>query len=86
MTLSSSSLTPCSRAHASFQLPNNLEASSPYMLLLAQDQRSTNIAVDNLSGATVAGRVVRVQHVKNYKKQKAEVCFSVTRVEPIHYT
>ncbi|GAX81117.1 hypothetical protein CEUSTIGMA_g8551.t1 [Chlamydomonas eustigma] len=38
-----------------------------------EDQRSTNLAVDNLSGATVAGRIVRVQHVKNYKKQKAEM-------------
>ena len=45
----------------------------PLPLGHTQDQRSTNLAVDNLSGATVAGRTVRVQHVKNYKKQKAEV-------------
>jgi RNA-binding motif X-linked protein 2 len=38
-----------------------------------EDQRSTNLAVDNLSGAKVAGRIVRVEHVSNYKKKKAEV-------------
>ena len=31
------------------------------------------LAVDNLSGARVAGRVVRVEHVDNYRKKKAEV-------------
>lgn len=31
------------------------------------------LAVDNLSGATVAGRKIRVEHVDNYKKRKAEV-------------
>lgn len=38
-----------------------------------EDQRSTNLAVDNLSGAKVAGRAIRVEHVGNYKKKKAEV-------------
>jgi RNA-binding motif X-linked protein 2 len=45
-----------------------------FAFLAYEDQRSTNLAVDNLSGAKVAGRIVRVEHVGNYKKQKAEVC------------
>lgn len=31
------------------------------------------LAVDNLSGARVAGRTIRVEHVDNYKRKKAEV-------------
>ena len=38
-----------------------------------EDQRSTVLAVDNLSGARVAGRTIRVEHVDNYKRKKAEV-------------
>eukprot|EP00793_Prasinoderma_coloniale_P006336 PRCOL_00001166-RA len=33
------------------------------------DQRSTVLAVDNLSGATVAGRVVNVDHVKEFRRK-----------------
>lgn len=44
-----------------------------FAFLAYEDQRSTVIAVDNLNGATVAGRKVRVEHVENYKKRKAEV-------------
>lgn len=44
-----------------------------FAFLAYEDQRSTVIAVDNLNGATVAGRKVRVEHVDNYKKRKAEV-------------
>ena len=44
-----------------------------------EDQRSTTLAVDNLSGARVAGRTIRVEHVDNYKRKKAEASFdSVT--------
>ncbi|PNH10231.1 Zinc finger CCCH domain-containing protein 42, partial [Tetrabaena socialis] len=38
-----------------------------------EDQRSTVVAVDNLNGAKVAGRTIRVEHVDNYKKRKAEL-------------
>lgn len=38
-----------------------------------EDQRSTVLAVDNLSGARVAGRTIRVDHVDNYKIKRAEV-------------
>jgi hypothetical protein len=31
------------------------------------------LAVDNLSGARVAGRTIRVDHVDNYKVKRAEV-------------
>ena len=44
-----------------------------------EDQRSTVLAVDNLSGARVAGRTIRVDHVDNYKIKRAEVrCVSTT--------
>lgn len=45
-----------------------------------EDQRSTVLAVDNLSGARVAGRVIRVEHVDNYKRKKAEVLDAGSRV------
>ena len=38
-----------------------------------EDQRSTVLAVDNLSGARVAGRTITVNHVDNYKIKRAEV-------------
>lgn len=44
-----------------------------FAFLAYEDQRSTVLAVDNLSGAKVAGRVVRVDHVDNYKIKRAEV-------------
>ncbi|KIY96477.1 RNA-binding motif protein, X-linked 2 [Monoraphidium neglectum] len=44
-----------------------------FAFLAYDDQRSTVLAVDNLNGATVAGRKVRVEHVDNYKKRKAQV-------------
>jgi RNA-binding motif X-linked protein 2 len=47
--------------------------SQGFAFLAYEDQRSTVLAVDNLSGATVAGRKIRVEHVDNYKKRKAEV-------------
>mmetsp|Transcript_7046 Transcript_7046/g.14064 ORF Transcript_7046/g.14064 Transcript_7046/m.14064 type:complete len:206 (+) Transcript_7046:247-864(+) len=44
-----------------------------FAFLAYEDQRSTVLAVDNLSGSRVAGRIIRVEHVDNYRKQKAEV-------------
>jgi RNA-binding motif protein, X-linked 2 len=48
-----------------------------------EDQRSTVLAVDNLSGARVAGRTIRVEHVDNYKRKKAEVRHAGRRVHPV---
>ena len=35
------------------------------------------LAVDNLSGARVGGRTIRVDHVDNYKIKRAEVHLSL---------
>jgi hypothetical protein len=35
------------------------------------------LAVDNLSGGKVAGRIITVNHVDNYKIKRAEVCSNV---------
>lgn len=43
-----------------------------FAFLAYEDQRSTVLAVDNLSGARVAGRVIKVDHVDNYKIKRAE--------------
>lgn len=39
--------------------------------LMYEDQRSTVLAVDNLNGAQVLGRTLRVDHVASYKQPKA---------------
>ncbi|KAK9802737.1 hypothetical protein WJX73_005098 [Symbiochloris irregularis] len=44
-----------------------------FAFLAYEDQRSTVLAVDNLSGAKVAGRTIKVDHVDNYKRKRAEV-------------
>lgn len=38
--------------------------------IMYEDQRSTVLAVDNLSGGKVLDRIIRVDHVKNYKQGK----------------
>lgn len=38
--------------------------------LMYEDQRSTVLAVDNLNGAQVLDRTLRVDHVKDYKQPK----------------
>lgn len=47
--------------------------SKGFAFLAYEDQRSTVLAVDNLNGASVVNRKIRVEHVDNYKKRKAEV-------------
>ena len=42
--------------------------SKGFAFLKYEDQRSTDLAVDNLSGATVMGRLLRVDHTR-YKKK-----------------
>ncbi|KAK9830093.1 hypothetical protein WJX72_009752 [[Myrmecia] bisecta] len=44
-----------------------------FAFLAYEDQRSTVLAVDNLSGARVSKCTIRVEHVDNYKLKKAEV-------------
>ncbi len=44
-----------------------------FAFLAYEDQRSTVLAVDNLNGCTVAGRIITVDHVDNYKRKRAEV-------------
>lgn len=44
-----------------------------FAFLAYEDQRSTVLAVDNLSGAKVANRKIRVEHVDDYKKKKKEM-------------
>lgn len=38
-----------------------------------EDQRSTVLAVDNLSGSRIGGRIIRVEHVDNYRKKRREL-------------
>ncbi|KAG6910805.1 hypothetical protein DXG01_007694 [Tephrocybe rancida] len=40
--------------------------------LMYEDQRSTILAVDNLNGAKVLEKTLRVDHVKNYKQPKSK--------------
>ncbi|KLJ13126.1 hypothetical protein EMPG_11909 [Blastomyces silverae] len=45
--------------------------SKGFAFLKYEDQRSTDLAVDNLGGATVLGRMIRVDHVR-YKRKEDE--------------
>lgn len=46
--------------------------SKGFAFLAYEDQRSTTLAVDNLNGAQILGRIVRVDHVTRYKKLEEE--------------
>ncbi|XP_054796190.1 zinc finger CCCH domain-containing protein 25 [Prosopis cineraria] len=46
--------------------------SKGFAFLAYEDQRSTNLAVDNLNGAQILGRIIRVDHVTKYKKNEEE--------------
>ncbi|XP_010909181.1 zinc finger CCCH domain-containing protein 25 [Elaeis guineensis] len=46
--------------------------SKGFAFLAYEDQRSTTLAVDNLNGAKLLGRIVRVDHVSKYKKKEEE--------------
>ncbi|XP_050369871.1 zinc finger CCCH domain-containing protein 25 isoform X2 [Argentina anserina] len=46
--------------------------SKGFAFVAYEDQRSTNLAVDNLGGAVVSGRTIRVDHVDKYKKKEEE--------------
>jgi RNA-binding motif protein, X-linked 2 len=53
-------------------MPRDKETGKPkgFAFLMYEDQRSTVLAVDNLNGATVLERTLRVDHVKNYKQPR----------------
>ena len=40
--------------------------------VMYEDQRSTVLAVDNLNGAKVLDKTLRVDHVKNYKQPRVK--------------
>ncbi|XP_010262826.1 PREDICTED: zinc finger CCCH domain-containing protein 25 [Nelumbo nucifera] len=46
--------------------------SKGFAFIAYEDQRSTNLAVDNLNGAQILGRIIRVDHASNYKKKEEE--------------
>ncbi|PWW74117.1 hypothetical protein C7212DRAFT_299697 [Tuber magnatum] len=46
--------------------------SKGFAFLKYEDQRSTNLAVDNLGGATILGRIIRVDHTR-YKPKEGEL-------------
>lgn len=46
--------------------------SKGFAFVAYEDQRSTILAVDNLNGAQILGRIIRVDHVAKYKKKEEE--------------
>ncbi|GFP79215.1 zinc finger CCCH domain-containing protein 42 [Phtheirospermum japonicum] len=46
--------------------------SKGFAFVAYEDQRSTNLVVDNLNGAQILGRTIRVDHVRKYKKLEEE--------------
>jgi len=59
---------------ADVNLPRDKETrkSRGFGFLMYEDQRSTVLAVDNLNGAVILGRAIRVDHVKNYKQKRVK--------------
>ena len=55
-------------------MPREKETGKPkgFAFLMYEDQRSTILAVDNLNGAEVLERTIRVDHVKNYKEKRVK--------------
>ncbi|XP_010454294.1 PREDICTED: zinc finger CCCH domain-containing protein 42-like [Camelina sativa] len=46
--------------------------SKGFAFVAYEDQRSTNLAVDNLNGAKVLGRIIKVEHRGEYLKREEE--------------
>lgn len=55
-------------------MPRDKETGKPkgFAFLMYEDQRSTVLAVDNLNGANILDRTIRVDHVKNYKEKRVQ--------------
>lgn len=53
-------------------MPRDKETGKPkgFAFVMYEDQRSTVLAVDNLNGAKILERTIRVDHVKNYKQPR----------------
>ena len=56
--------------------------SKGFAFLKYEDQRSTDLAVDNLGGATILGRVLRVDHTR-YKRKDDEDLGDNTEIQQI---
>lgn len=52
-------------------MPRDKETGKPkgFGFLMYEDQRSTVLAVDNMNGAQVLGRTIRVDHCKKYEQR-----------------
>ncbi|KIY66719.1 hypothetical protein CYLTODRAFT_377362 [Cylindrobasidium torrendii FP15055 ss-10] len=59
---------------ANINLPRHKDTGAPrgFAFVMYLDQRSTVLAVDNLNGAQVVGRTLRVDHVKDYKQGRVK--------------
>ncbi|KIK53277.1 hypothetical protein GYMLUDRAFT_49453 [Collybiopsis luxurians FD-317 M1] len=55
-------------------MPRDKDTGKPkgFAFLMYEDQRSTILAVDNLNGAKILERTLRVDHVKNYKQPRTK--------------
>ncbi|KAJ3736211.1 hypothetical protein DFJ43DRAFT_1129802 [Lentinula guzmanii] len=55
-------------------MPRDKDSGKPkgFAFLMYEDQRSTVLAVDNLNGANVLGRTLRVDHVRDYKQPRTK--------------
>ncbi|KAF8514859.1 hypothetical protein BU17DRAFT_94127 [Hysterangium stoloniferum] len=55
-------------------MPRDKSTGKPrgFAFLMYEDQRSTVLAVDNLNGAKVRGRTLKVDHVRDYKQPKVK--------------
>lgn len=55
-------------------MPRDKETGKPkgFAFLMYEDQRSTILAVDNLNGANILERIIRVDHVRNYKEKRVK--------------
>lgn len=53
--------------------------SKGFAFLCYEDQRSTILAVDNLNGIRLVGRVIRVDHVEQYRVPKLDDADEETR-------
>ena len=56
--------------HVNLVRDHNTGKSRGFGFLCYEDQRSTNLAVDNLNGFKILGRMIRVDHVQTYKLPK----------------
>lgn len=60
---------------------NDTGKSKGFAFLKYEDQRSTDLAVDNLGGATVMGRVLRVDHTRYKRKDDEDLADNTKEVQ-----